>query len=295
MGAGGLRCGAVWVAVMLAPPVSAQESESVPVSAPVPASVSVPAPAPAPVLLAPVQGTASVRAQDGARLAAAVRRGLEAHGYHASFSQELLGRALVACQTPECIEQALDAAGAAFAIVPAIWMRASGGREVTLTLVQRSGRSLNATGVVGDDLAGVTVGLVEGLLVRRAEAVSAAEAGTASGTASGNGAGNGSAGSGRRGERGRPHAWKAGPIVLISGGAAAFLAIGVAAGVKNENQELNTSAVAAWAAVGAAAIGGGIAWWVVGAKRHRKKSESDGALALELAPFPSKIDFTLRF
>ena len=200
---------------MLAAPVSAQES--------VPASVPAPVSVPVQVLLAPVQGTASLRAQDGARVAAAVRRGLEAHGYHASLSQDLLGRALVACQTPECIEQALDAAGAAFAIVPAIWLREGGGEEVTLTLVQRSGRGLNATGVVGDNLADVTVGLVEGLLVRRAQAVSAA--GTAAGTGTGTGAGTrtGGAGAARAGEPGRPHAWKAGPIILIVGGAAAIV------------------------------------------------------------------------
>jgi hypothetical protein len=277
MRAGGLRFGAVWVAVMLAAPVSAQESGSVPV----------------PVLLVPVQGTASLRAQDGDRMTAAVRRGLEAHGYHASLSQDLLGRALVACQTPECIEQALDAAGAAFAIVPAIWSRKSGGQEVTLTLVQRSGRSLNATGVVGDDLAGVTVGLVEGLLARRAAAVSAA--GTAAGNATGNATGTGTATETRRSHREGPHAWKAGPIILIAGGAAAIVAIGVGAGVKGDNQQLNTSAVAAWAAVGAAAIGGGVAWWLVGEKRRRNKGASRGALAPELALHPTKIDLRLRF
>jgi len=239
--------------------------------------------------LAPVQGTASLRAQDGARLAAAVRRGLEAHGYHASPSQELLGRALVACQTPECLEQALDAAGAVFAIVPAIWMRASGGREVTLTLVQRSGRSLNATGVVGDDLAGVTVGLVEGLLVRRDAAGTAAGTGTAAATATA------TRNATRRPAMRRPHAWKAGPIILIAGGTAAIVAIGIAAGVKRDDQQLNTSAVAAWAAVGAAAIGGGIAWWVVGRNRRRKNGDSRGALAPELALQPTKIDLTLRF
>ena len=247
------------------------------------------------MLVAPVQGTASLRTQNGARVAAGVRRGLEAHGYHASHSQELLGRALVACQTPECLEQALDAAGAMFAIVPAIWMRASGGREVTLTLVQRSGRSLNATGVVGDELAAVTVGLVEALLARRA-AASAAAAATATGSASAIGTGTGpGTGTGTGGERGRPHAWKAGPIILIVGGAAAIAAIGVGAGVKGDDQQLNASAVAAWAAVGAAAIGGGIAWWVVGEKRRRKNGDSRGALAPELALHPSKIDLRLRF
>ena len=289
MRAWGLWFGAVWFPVMLAAPVSAQES--------VPASVPAPVSVPVQVLLAPVQGTASLRARDGARVAAAVRRGLEAHGYHASLSQDLLGRALVACQTPECIEQALDAAGAAFAIVPAIWLREGGGEEVTLTLVQRSGRGLNATGVVGDNLADVTVGLVEGLLVRRAQAVSAA--GTAAGTGTGTGTGAGTrtrgAGAARAGEPVRPHAWKAGPIILIVGGAAAIAAIGVGAGVKGDDQQLNASAVAAWASLGAAAIGGGVAWWLLGEKRRRKSGDSRTTLAPELALHPTKIDLTLRF
>jgi len=280
MRAGGLSFSALWFAAMLVAPVSAQESESVP----------------AQVLLAPVQGTASLRAEDGARVVAAVRRGLEAHGYDASRSRELLGRALVACQTPECIEQALDAAGAVFAIVPAIWMRASGGREMTLTLVRRSGRSSNATEVVGEELAAVTVRMVEGLLVRRAEAVAAAGSDTGTATGSGTGAATrGGAGAARAGEPGRPHAWKAGPIILIAGGAAAIVTIGVGAGVKGDDQQLNPSAVAAWAAVGAAAIGGGMAWWVVGEKRRRKSGDLRGALAPELALHPTKIDLTLRF
>ncbi|MDH3655782.1 MAG: hypothetical protein OEN21_16065, partial [Myxococcales bacterium] len=274
MGAGGLRFGAVWLATMLAAPVLAQESESAPPRKSDALHRSRGSLVEGSVLVAPVQGTASVRAQNGARVAAAVRRGLEVHGYHASRSQELLGRALVACQTPECIEQALDAAGAMFAIVPAIWLRESGGQEITLTLVKRSGRSWNATGVVGDDLAEVTVGLVEGLLARRAAAVAGTAAETETAAAAENGAGNeivtGTGTAARQAGRGRPHAWKAGPIILIVGGAAAVVAIGVGAGVKGDHQQLDASAVAAWAAVGAAAIGGGIAWWVVGEKRRRK-------------------------
>ncbi len=122
------------------------------------------------------------------------------------------------------------------------------------------------------------MGLVEGLLAR----------GAASATGTGTGTGT-------EGARGRPHAWKAGPIILIVGGAAAVVAIGVGAGVKSDEQQLNPSAVAAWAAVGAAAIGGGIAWWVVGEKRRRKNGDLRGALAPELALHPTKIDLTLRF
>ena len=95
--------------------------------------------------------------------------------------------------------------------------------------------------------------------------------------------------------RGRPHAWKAGPIVLIAGGVAAFVAIGVGAGTLDDHQRLNGSAVGAWAAMGAAAIGGGIAWWVVGERRRRKKGDPRAALTPELAFQPTKIDLTLRF
>jgi hypothetical protein len=82
---------------------------------------------------------------------------------------------------------------------------------------------------------------------------------------------------------------------LIAGGAASFVAIGVGAAVKNDHQQLNTPGVAAWAVVGAAAIGGGIAWWVVGEKRRQRKPESAAVLAPELAFHPTKIDLRLRF
>jgi hypothetical protein len=179
----------------------------------------------------------------------------------------------VACQTPECIEQALDAAGAAFAIVPAIWVRESGGEELTLTLVQKSGRSLNATGAVGDDLSGTSADLVDELLAQGAAVPASASAPAPA----------------------HPHAWKAGPIVLIAGGAAAFVAVGVAAGIRNDTQQLNTGAAAAWSVVGATAIAGGIAWWVVGEKRRRQRAESTGALAPTIAFHPTGIDLRLRF
>ncbi len=73
------------------------------------------------------------------------------------------------------------------------------------------------------------------------------------------------------------------------------MAIGVGAGVKREDQQLNASAVAAWASVGAAAIGSGVAWWVVSAKRRRKNGGFRGPLAPELALHPTKIDLTLGF
>jgi hypothetical protein len=221
------------------------------------------------VLLAPVQGSEALRGQLGERVLGAVRRALRSRGYQDAASRELLGQAVVACQTPECIEQALDAAGAAFAIVPAIWVRESGGEELTLTLVQKSGRSLNATGAVGDDLSGRSADLVDELLAQGAAVPVPAPA--------------------------HPHAWKAGPIVLIAGGAAAFVAVGVAAGIRNDTQQFKPGAVAAWSVVGATSIAGGIVWWVVGQKRRRQRAESTGALAPTIAFHPTGIDLRLRF
>jgi len=251
----------------------------VPASAPgsVPASVSVS------VLVAPVQGSEAARVRHGERVLGAVWRALSARGYREAVSPELLGSAVVACQTPECVEQALEAADAAFAIVPAIWSRESGGEELTLTLVQKSRRSLNANGVIGDDLPGTAADLVDELLARRAATgpprnveAGPRPRGSASGPA-------------------HPHAWKAGPIILIAGGAAAFVAVGVAAGIRNDTQQLNTGAVAAWSAIGAAAIAGGIAWWVVGEKRRRREAESTTALVPAIAFRPTGIDLRLRF
>ena len=247
---------------------SASASESEPVSAAAPASVA--ATATAPVLVTPVQGSESLRAERQERVADAVGRALEARGYSVAVSQEILSQAVVACQSPECVEQALDAAGAEFAIVPAIWLQESGDMELTLTLVQRLGRNLNASGPVGEDLSAAASTLVGDLLAQRAASVpvraSAPEPAPAPK---------------------HPHAWKAGPIILIAGGAAAFIAIGVGAATKRDNQQLNTTAVAVWSAVGAAAVAGGIAWWVVGSKRRRK--------APTVGLHPSGIDLRLRF
>jgi len=256
-----LRLVVAWVASVTAGPVAAQELVADPASASARESV----------LVAPVQGSEALRVQHGERVVGAVRRALQARGYQGAMSEELLGQAVVACQTPECVEQALDAAGAAFAIVPAIWSRESGGEELTLTLLQKSGRNLNANGVVGEELSGTAANLVDELLTRQAAAVPAPS------------------------KPSHPHAWKAGPIILIAGGAGALIAVGVAAGIRNDTQQLNTGAVAAWSAIGAAAIAGGIAWWVVGEKRRRPRAESTKPLAPAIAFSPTGIDLRLRF
>ncbi len=220
-------------------------------------------------------------------MAASVRRALEARGYSLSSSRDLLGQALVACQTPECTAQVLDAAGAAFAIVPAdLVARGRWRRAHTLTLVQRTERNLNASGTLGDDLDRTSGELLDALLLSRATSASA-PAGTV--TAAPNWA------SGTEPEPRHPHAWKAGPIVLILGGAASLIAVGVAAAVKTEGQQLNGAAAGAWSAIGAAAIGGGIAWWVVGAKRRSPDSGRSASRGPAVTLRGSGIDLRLRF
>ena len=215
-----------------------------------------------------------------------MRRALEAQNHSLSSSRDLLGQALVACQTPECTAQVLDAAGAEFAIVPAIWSRAKGGEELTLTLVQRKERNLNASGTLGGDLDRTSGELLNALLLSRATSVSAP---TGTVTAAPNWA------SGTEPEPRHPHAWKAGPIVLILGGAASLIAVGVAAAVKTEGQQLNGAAAGAWSAIGAAAIGGGVAWWVVGAKRRSPDSGRSASRGPAVTLRGSGIDLRLRF
>ncbi len=191
-------------------------------------------------------------------------------------SHALLGQAVVACQSPECIEQTLDAADAELAIVPAVWSQKSVSVELTLTLLQRVGRNLNASGPVGADLSAAAEALVNELLVKRAAPVPPRKA-----DASHRPRGSLSDGPKHR------HAWKAGPIILLTGGAAAFVAIGVGAATKGAGEQLNTAAVAGWSAVGAAALAGGMAWWVVGAKRRRQ--------APTITLHPTGVDLSLRF
>ncbi len=271
-----------WVVVMAAGPVAAQESGAVAESATEPGTAT------ESVLVAPVQGSEALRVRHGERVVGAVRRALRARGYQGTVSQELLGQAVVACQTPECVGLTLNAAGAAFAIVPAIWSRESGGEELTLTLVQKSGRNLNANGVVGDDLSGTAADLVDELLKRQAAAVAAEASAAAASVVPASTAAAAS-------KSAHPHAWKAGPIILIAGGAAAILAVGVAAGIRSDTQQLNTGAVATWSAIGAAAMAGGIAWWVVGEKRRRQETKSTAARAPTIAFRPTGIDLRLRF
>ena len=219
-----------------------------------------------PVLVAPLQGSEQHRAARGAEVDLALRDSLRARGIAAVEVDPVLGHALVACESRACVVQALGAAGARSSVVPALWARKGGGTELTLTLVRTEGRNLNVSGPVEGAAGPAAARLLDTLLgVGGATAPEVDPAGSA--------------------QRRQPNAWKAGPLLLLAGGTAAFVAIGVGAATKGE-QQLDTTAVAVWSAVGAAAIAGGVAWRVVGAKRRR---------AAEVGLGPAKIDLRLRF
>lgn len=265
---------AAWALLMAAP--GAAQGDMTAAGTAARAAVSPPVSGTA-VLIAPVQGSDALGASYGEPVSNAVRDALRSRGHQVTAVQEPWGQALVDCQTPECIEHALDAADAAFAVVPAVWSRERGGAELTLTLVQRSGRSLNVSAPFGADVSRTATALVDMLLARQAAAGPDVRPDA---TAS---------------ETPHPHAWKAGPILLIAGGSAAFVAIGVAAGIKDDGQQLDGAAVGAWSAVGAAAVAGGIAWWVVGKKRRRSENSLHGARGVTVGFQPTRIDLRLRF
>jgi len=227
-----------------------------------------------PVLVTPVVGSEAVADMKHGEIHTAVRRALEAEGFRVVDGQELFGRAIIACQTPECTEQALNAAGAELAIVPALWERNGGESELTLTLVQREGHNVNVEGVVADDLELLAQALVVELLAAKGTAPATTDAGSP--------------------KRMRPNAWMSGPVLLVTGGSAAFITIGAGAATKSDTQQLDTASVAAWSTVGAAALAGGIAWWVVAAKRRRHPPESlRGTPVFTLGA--TRVDLRLRF
>lgn len=276
MGVRGYWLGATAWVVLTAAPGAAQGTVTAAATA---LASSSPTAAPAAVLIAPVQGSDALGASYGEPVSNAVRGALRSRGHQVTAGQEPWGRAVVDCQTPECIEHALDAADAAFAVVPAVWSRERGGAELTLTLVQRSGRSLNVSAALGTDVSRTATALVDMLLMRQAASSAGPEV-WPDATAS---------------ETPHPHAWKAGPILLIAAGSAAFVAIGVAAGIRDDSQQLDGAAVGAWSAVGTAAVAGGIAWWVVGKKRRRSENSRHGARGATVGFQPTRIDLRLRF
>ncbi|KPK16062.1 MAG: hypothetical protein AMJ62_07215 [Myxococcales bacterium SG8_38] len=207
------------------------------------------------VLLAPLQGSDALGASHAEPVANAVRRALGSRGHLVADGEELWGQAVVD-----------------------FWSRQRGGAELTLTLVQRSGRNLNVSTALGTDASQAATALVDMLLMRQAASSVGPDRSDAAAS-----------------EAAHPHAWKAGPIVLIAAGSAAFVAIGVAAGVQDDGQQLDGAAVGAWSAVGAAAVAGGIAWWVVGKKRRRPENSQHDARGATVGFQPARIDLRLRF
>ncbi|MDH3485373.1 MAG: hypothetical protein OEM16_14200, partial [Myxococcales bacterium] len=234
------------------------------------------------VLVAPMQGVSGVRDAYATHVEEALSAALGGRGYTV-VADAALGEALVACGTLDCIEQALEGVRAAFGIVPAMWLRAGHRHELTLTLVGKSGRNLNAGTVIDGDLSQTTAALVDELLARRSELESGAPSAIPEPADE------------PKQTSARPHAWKAGPILLWVGGAGAFVGIGVAAGVKDDTQQLNKGAVAAWSVIGAAALAGGTAWWVVGEKRRRRNDRSEATPHTAIRVSPRGFDLRLRF
>lgn len=254
---------------------------------------SAPTPDAAPaVLLAPAQGSASLRPLYAESLCAALHDALASFGFRAARGSVDEARAMIECQTPECIEAALAAAGASFAIVPAIWLREQGAPELTLTLLQPVGRNVNASTPVEGQVADAAAMLVDLLMSRRAAVPQHSDA--LAGGPRFDGLTRNAGPSGVDRVAAHPHAWKAGPIVMIAAGLGAFGAIGIAAGVRSDDQKLNPAAVGAWSAIGAVALASGAAWWVVGKRRRLDRATSqrdDPAISLQ----PTRIDFRLRF
>ena len=247
------------------------------------------------VLLAPVQGSEGVRHAYGTRVRKALTGALRQRGYTVAPRKDR-AVALVSCAAPECTTRVLDKTTAEFGVVPAIWAKDDHTREITLTLVGGSGRTINAGTVMNGDLSSTIGGLLDELLTRRAElepstntelALTAAPESPSLGARAGPSARSSIPSDAPN----HPNAWKSGPILLWASGAGVFVAIGVAAATKGEHQRLRTGAVAAWSAVGGAALLGGVAWWIMGKRRQAQRSRAE---SLETAVRVSSRGFDLR-
>ncbi len=239
-------------------------------------------------LLTPTQGDPEAAQQYGERIGAAVRTALESEGLRV-VSEAPFGPSLVRCETPECMESLLVQTGAELGIVPALWRRPqAAGYELTLTFIERSGRTANVEAMVNPSAPEATVHeLVEDGLVHRVARASVVDpVARAAGLAD---------------EPNRPDYWKAGPALLIAGGVATFIAIGVKAAQRGcsstvdevciERTEFNKASLATASVLAAGALLGGTSWWVVGRKRRR---EADGKLA-SLRLGDSQIHFRLDY
>lgn len=247
-----------------------------------------------PALLSPVQGTEGVRDAYDARVRQALERALDAYGIVAS-PDLASGRRVVGCGTPECVERVLDEAGVSHALVPAVWTRSHGRRELTLTLVGKSGRNLNAGTVLNGDLSRQTEALVHALFAKRRDGGVLDPVSAGSSVEDPNreltGLGYQRVAAPRvASDGGRNGIWMAGPIVLWIGGAATVVAVGVSAAMRDETQTINGGALAGWILLGGSAIAGGSAWWVVG---RRKRGPGTAETAVHVSP--RGFDLRVRF
>ncbi|MEM7137008.1 MAG: hypothetical protein AAF500_10540 [Myxococcota bacterium] len=247
------------------------------------------------VVVARVQGTEGVRQANGPRVAGAVSEALFQRGYavaEAPRAEEAIPR----CASPECVESALGRADAVFAIVPAVWAR-GGRRELTLTLVGKSGRNLNAGTVLNGDLSTTVASLVEQLLAKRRSRAGGARTQTPNLsvaepiTAPHLSAHHPSATAGRD----HPNAWKAGPVALLFGGAVTIISVGAVAATRDDTQQLNKGASAAWWVVGGLCVAGGTAWWVVGHRRRTRSSDAAARHETSVRVSPRGFDLRVRF
>lgn len=239
-------------------------------------------------LLTPTQGDPQAAQQYGERIGAAVRSALESQAVRV-VSEAPLGASLVQCETPECMESLLVQAGAELGIVPALWRQPqTGGYELTLTFIERSGRTANLEAMANPSDPEATVQeLVEDGLERRMAPASLVDpVARAAGLADEPNTGN---------------YWKAGPTLLIAGGIATLVAIGVKAAQRGcsstvdevcvERTEFNKAGLATASVLAAGALVGGTSWWVLGRKRRR---EADGKRA-SLSLGDSQIHFRLDY
>ncbi|MEM7435930.1 MAG: hypothetical protein AAF436_12315 [Myxococcota bacterium] len=249
------------------------------------------------VVVAPIQGTEGVRQANGPRVEDAVTEALFVHGYTVADAPRAEG-AIPRCASPECVASELVRADAVFAIVPAMWARGSR-RELTLTLVGKSGRNLNAGTVLNGDLSSTVASLVDQLLAKRrsragyadAQASRLAVAEPIPPSTSHTTARRPSDTSGRD----RPNAWKAGPIALLVGGAVTIISVGAVAATRDDTEQLNKGASAAWWVVGGLSIAGGTAWWIVGNRRRTHSSDASAHRETSVRVRPRGFDLRVRF
>ena len=216
-------------------------------------------------LVAPVQVDESLDASLAHSTKRALATALRVRGFTA-ITKEKAGRNFRDCATPGCNEQVLRAAGdCSFGIAATVWKGNVGqAPQLALTLIDATSRDVNAIGLISGDLISTVERLVDELLVAWRAEPNAIELETPEPTA----------------QPGKKNAWLAGPISMIGVGVGAVGAIGIASAIKGNNEKLNTAGAAAWGALGAAAIGGGIAWWVIG-KKNRNEPK---ALTIQVSP-----------